>query len=90
MVGIMEYFDVWHIGGRETTEARVKEKIASAVAATAITQNTEDVVKKFDIKLNSRRRPFGEASGNISGQAAGQSRQPTASLQLQARGVRLS
>jgi hypothetical protein len=66
MVGITEYFDVWRIGSGDITEARVKEMILSAVA-TAITQNTEDLMKRFDNKLDSLGSTFGEASGNISG-----------------------
>jgi hypothetical protein len=65
MGAIMEYFDVWHIGGGEITEARVKEMIASAVA-TAITQNTEELMKKFDNNLDSCGSAFGETSGNTS------------------------
>jgi hypothetical protein len=41
---VMEYFDVWRIGGGGIAEVRVKEMIASAVIATATTQNMEDLM----------------------------------------------
>jgi hypothetical protein len=63
MVGITECFDVWHIGGRDITEGRVKYMIPSAFA-TAISQNTEDLMQQFDNKLDSLGSAFGQASGN--------------------------
>jgi hypothetical protein len=74
MVGNTKYVDVRRIGSGDITEARVKEMISSAVA-TAISPNTEDLMKRFDNKLDSLRSAFGEASGNIGGQKG---RQPTA------------
>jgi hypothetical protein len=88
MVGITEYFDVRRIGSGDITEARVKEMISSAVA-TAISQNTDDLMKRFDNKLDSLGSAFGESSGNIGGRRG---RQPTAAatFQLRARGGILS
>jgi hypothetical protein len=42
----------------------VEEMIASAVA-TAITQNTEDLMQRFDNNLDCLGSAFGEASENI-------------------------
>jgi hypothetical protein len=63
LVGITEYFEAWRIGDGEITEARVKEMIACAVV-TAITKNTEELMRQFDNKLDSLGSAFGEASGN--------------------------
>jgi hypothetical protein len=61
VVGITKYFD---IRSGDIPEARVKEMISSAIA-TAISQNMEDLMKRFDNKLDSLGSAFGGASGNI-------------------------
>jgi hypothetical protein len=81
LIGVTEYFEVQRIGSRDITEARVKEMIECAVA-TAITNNTEELMKQFDNKLDTLGSAFGEASGNTGRQAAGQS-WSTAAFQLQ-------
>jgi hypothetical protein len=88
MVGITEYFEVRRIGSGDITEARVKEMIECAVA-TAITNNTEELIKRFDSCLDTLGGAFSEASGNTGRRAAGPSRS-TATFQLRTRGGLLS
>jgi hypothetical protein len=81
MVGITEYFEVWHIGGGEITEARVKEMIACAVA-TAITKNTDELMRRFDNKLDSLGDAFGQASGNSGGRQPRRATTPAFELRI--------
>jgi hypothetical protein len=81
MVGITEYFEVWLIGGGEITEARVKEMIACAVA-TALTKNTDELMRRFDNKLDSLGDAFGQASGNTNRQQPRRATMPAFGLQM--------
>jgi hypothetical protein len=66
----------------------VKEMIACAVLASVITKNTEELMRRFDNKLDSLRSAFGKASGNTGGRQARQA--TTAAFQLRTRGGILS